>query len=394
MNAIRFLLRKYLFPSDTNLLSFAMWVSVAGVALGIAQLVVVLAVMSGFLNVFQEKYTRISGEIIVLPRLSRPDPNLVEKIQSVNNVEALTPIVLGQGMIIKEGVSGAVLEGIDLKTTDQVTPWETIRTTDWEMPPPSQKNWIWVGAHLAKKLSIQKGDEVRVLIADSAGNRVYPFVVTAITKFGIYEHDNRYAYVDLDYLKEIEKSVGDPIYKIKARSSKNLRETADTLKETLGHTASVKVWNEIHKNIFRAVEHQKGMLFLVLEIIVALSAINVINLLMMSVQNKRRDIAILRAMGIRFKSLFSFFLIQGAAVGLIGILLGIGLGLAACFFFEKFQPRLLSESIYNVTLLPFKVELVDVALVSLVAFVLCCLFSVIPATRAAREKPTEVLRYE
>ncbi len=394
MRAVRFLLSKYLFPKDTGLLSFALWVSVLGVALGIAQLIVVLAVMTGFLNVFQSKYTRISGEIVVLPRLSRQDPGLQEKITSSKGVLAATPITLGQGMLIKDGVTGSVLEGIDLATTAKVTPWETIWQTKPATLTPEHNNWIWVGVQLAKKLSINVGDEIRVLIPDSSGNRIYPFTVTAITKFGIYEHDSRYAYVDLNYLKTIEKSANDPLFKVKTTGEKSIEEVADTLRDKLGHLASVKVWSEIHKNIFRAVQHQKGMLFLVLEIVVALAGINVINLLMMSVQNKRRDIAILRTMGMRFRSLFTFFLIQGAMVGLMGIVLGIGMGVGASYFFEKFQPNLLSESVYNVTRLPFKVQLEDVAAVSVVAFVICCLFSVIPAIRAARQRPTEVLRYE
>ncbi len=394
MNAVRFLLNKYLFPKETNLLSFAMWISVLGVALGIAQLVVVLAVMTGFLNVFQEKYTNISAEIVVVPRLSQPHKDLPGKIRETSSVSAVTPISLGQGMIIKDGVSGAVLEGIDLKTTTQVTPWESIWVEKPATLEPKEQNWIWVGVNLAKKLSLKQGDEVRVLIPDAKGNRIYPFQVTALTKFGIYEHDTRYAYIDIDYLKVIEQKSTDPIYKIKTTNPKKVSETAEALKSNLGPLAIVKVWSEMHKNIFRAVEHQKGMLFLVLEIVVALSAINVINLLMMSVQNKRRDIAILRAMGMRFRSLFSFFLIQGGAVGILGIILGIILGVFACYGFEKFQPRLLNESVYNVSTLPFKVEILDVAAVSIVAFILCCLFSVIPAIRAAKEKPTEVLRYE
>jgi len=394
MKAVRFLLSKYLFPKDTGLLTFALWVSVIGVALGIAQLIVVLAVMTGFLNVFQEKYTHISGEIVVLPRLSRPDTSLKDKILSTKGVLAATPISLGQGMLIKDGVTGSVLEGIDLPTTQSVTPWNDIWLEKPESLTPLNNNWIWVGVQLAKKLSIKTGDEIKVLIPDSMGNKIYPFQVTGITKFGIYEHDSRYAYVDLNYLRTIEKSANDPIYKIRTDGSSSIEDTSELLKEKLGHLASVKVWSEIHKNIFRAVTHQKGMLFLVLEIVVALAGINVINLLMMSVQNKRRDIAILRTMGMRFRSLFAFFLVQGAMVGILGIVLGIGLGVGASFLFEKYQPNLLSETVYNVSRLPFKVQLMDVVSVSAVAFIICCLFSVIPAMRAAKQKPTEVLRYE
>ena len=115
---------------------------------------------------------------------------------------------------------------------------------------------------------------------------------------------------------------------------------------------------------------------------------------MMSAQHRRRDIAILRAMGMRFRSVLAFFVIQGTLVGVVGIVCGVGVGLLVCRAIAEFQPAILSESIYNVTRLPIRVELLDVTLVAIAALGLCLVFSTIPAIRAALERPVQTLRYE
>jgi len=132
----------------------------------------------------------------------------------------------------------------------------------------------------------------------------------------------------------------------------------------------------------------------VLDIVVALAGMNVINLLMMSTYQRKRDVAILRAMGMRFKSIVFFFVGQGTLVGLMGIGSGVLLGFGLCHLVERFQPELLSEAIYNVTRLPLKVQLGDLILVCGAALLLCMVFSVIPALKAALSRPVQALRYE
>ena len=396
MGANTFLLKRYLFPEKGNLLTLALWISMAGVALGIVLLMVVLAVMSGFLGLFQENYTRITSEIVVIPKGQKiPNDELRLKISETDGVAGATPFQLGQGMVLKGGVGGVVLEGIDLETTYAVTPWERVFT---EKPlhdkQQSTQYWIWLGKQLADKLSIKSGEVIDVLIAEGDARRVIPFTVTAITKFGIYDHDLHYARIDLRILNELFRRNQEPMYKVKVGHGYGIDEAAQKLKSHVGNLANVKQWSEINQNVFLAVEHQKRMLFLVLEIVIALAAMNVVNLLMMSTHHRRRDMAILRAMGMKVRGVFLFFLGQGAAVGALGIGSGIVLGYAACWAAERFQPELLSESVYNVTKLPFRIDLVDVLLVSGVAFVLCVLFSALPAWRAAVAKPVQALRYE
>lgn len=380
------------------MLGLALWISVAGVILGIAQLIVVLAVMSGFLDLFRVNYTRISSEVVVIPRhRSLHQESFQTTIGQVPAIEAVTPSGLAQAMVLgKGGIAGVVLEGIDRKSSASVTPWDSI----WMKPPDSKLEagnsyWIWLGEQLAKKLHVGVGDKVEVMVADSKTRKVVPFVVTAISKFGIYDHDLRYARVDLNVLNELFRKFHlEPFYKCKVRPGFSIDVAADQLRAELGQFATIKRWNDINQNIFLAVQHQKRLLFFILEILVGLAAVNVVSLLLMSAHQKRRDIAILRTMGLRVWKVVSLFLVQGAMVGLIGVTLGVVLGFAACGLLQVLQPAILSEAVYNVSKLPVRIEAKDVMLIAGAGFLVCVLFSFLPALRAALKQPVEALRYE
>jgi lipoprotein-releasing system permease protein len=397
VRACLFLLRHYLFPKGGNLLSFALWVSVVSVALGTAQLILVLSVMSGFLEYLEARYTTITSQVVVRPRKTEKyDPSFRKEIESVSGVRSVTPFGLGQGMLIKTGVSGVNLEGIEWESSQHVTPWKDI----WVERPDFEKqkaepHWIWLGKQLADKVQAKVGDEVQLLLPDEKKQTVVPFRVTGIIKYGIYEQDRRHAIIDMaSYNEWFGRFSQQPWYKIKLADGAELEKVALDLREVVDIRGSVQPWYEFHQNVFHAVQHQKKMLFVVLEIIVALAALNVINLLMMSAHHRKRDMAILRAMGFRYRSTVFFFVAQGAAVGISGILFGTGLGWVTCRLFERFQPAILSEEIYNVTRLPLKTNLGDVAAIGVVAFFLCVVFSVLPALKAASQRPVEALRYE
>jgi lipoprotein-releasing system permease protein len=313
-------------------------------------------------------------------------------LESIPGIKAVSPFHLSQSMLIKNGVGGVTLEGISFEESKKVTPWEKI----WVEKPnldPTIANWIWIGKGLATKLNVKKGDTVQLMISGDQ-MRTEPFVVTGITKFGIYEHDLRYSYIDLKKLEELfYRRPLEPLYKV-ALSGISIDEGYLRLKEHLGDLATVRKWSDINQNIFRAVQHQKIMLFWVLDIVIALAGMNVINLLMMSTYQRKRDVAILRAMGMRFKSIVLFFVGQGTVVGTIGIGVGVLLGLALCELVERFQPAILSEAIYNVNKLPLKVQASDVSLICIMALLLCIVFSVIPALKAALSQPVQALRYE
>jgi len=392
---ILFLLRRYLVPKEGNLLSFALWVSVIGVVIGIVQLMLVLSVMSGFLDFLETKYTAISSDIVVIPKGSSSSEQIKKLLEAIPEVKATTPFGLGQSMVVKTGVAGVTLEGIDLGTASLVTDWDKIL-----LAPPIQDSrvkagqWIWLGSQLAKKLQASVGDSVEILIPGQK-NQLEPFIVSGITKFGLYDHDLHYARIDLNVLKRIfNKENVSSLFKVKLKSGVPLYQGAKAIRSKLKQQVQIKTWNQINQNLFLAVEDQKRRLFLVLEIIVGLAGVNVISLLMMSAHYRRRDMAILRAMGLKARGVFLFFIAQGLVVGTIGVVVGVGSGILACKLVERFQPSILSEAIYNTSRLPFKIQLGDVLMISGAALTLCVVFSIVPALRAAYAKPVEALRYE
>lgn len=396
MPAVSFLLKRYLLPKEGNLLAFALWISVVGVALGIAVLMLVLSVMSGFQAFLQERYTRITSEIVLIPRdVHRKDKTFAQVLKETEGVKAYSPFGMAQGMVFHKGVGGAVIEGVDLDSSSLVTPWKEVWVGEpkWDLQR-GDVPWIWLGVGLAKKLKVSVGDEISVMVGEG-GNGTVKFRVTCLTHFGIYDHDQRYAYMALETLKKYfpTKST-ENYYKVKLTSPALVELTAKTLKSELKMSATVKPWYELNKNIFLAVADQKRMLFIVLLVVVALSGVNVINLLMMSTHHRRRDIAILRAMGMRFWGVVTFFVMQGVAVAVLGIVVGVGLGFALCRLVEKYQPALLSEAIYNVTKLPIRIQLNDLGMICSTAFVLCVIFSVVPGLRAALMRPVQTLRVE
>ena len=393
IHGLGFLMRRSLFPKGGSLLTLALWISVSGVALGVAMLMLVLSVMSGFLDFLQTRYTEITSPIVVIPKGEVTSQSTFKKtLESIPGIKAVSPFHLSQSMLIRNGVGGVTLEGVSFEDSKRVTPWEKI----WVEPPnldPAVSNWIWIGKGLANKLNIKKGDTVQLMVSGEQ-MRTEPFVVTGITKFGIYEHDLRYSYIDLKKLEELfYRRPIEPLYKV-ALSGISVDQGYQLLKEHLGELATVRKWSDINQNIFRAVQHQKIMLFWVLDIVIALAGMNVINLLMMSTYQRKRDVAILRAMGMRFKSIVLFFVGQGTVVGMIGISVGVLLGLVLCEVVERFQPAILSEAIYNVSKLPLKVQASDVSLICVMALLLCIVFSVIPALKAALSQPVQALRYE
>jgi lipoprotein-releasing system permease protein len=255
--------------------------------------------------------------------------------------------------------------------------------------------WIWLGQQLANKLHVKPGDKVDLLVADGNSKKIIPFTVTGILKFGIYDHDLRYARLDIQILNEVfSKYKLEPFYKCKVRETSSVDEAYTHAKNVLSKRAVIKKWSDVNKNIFQAVHHQKMLLFLILQIVIGLAAMNVVSFLLINTHQKRRDIGILQAMGMRAKHVLSVFVLQGAVVGFFGVVIGIVLGWILCQVIVFFQPEFLSEAIYNITRLPIRIRWSDVALMGTMALGLCTVFSFLPALSITLRGSLDSLRHE
>ncbi|MBI1862402.1 MAG: ABC transporter permease [Deltaproteobacteria bacterium] len=379
------LLKRYSIPRG-NLTTFAMGVAVLGVAIGIAQLMLVLSVMSGFEDMLKTNYTRITSDLVVFGEgVKEAD------IRKDKRVLATTESYFSQALLTgKASVAGVVLEGIDPKTSESVTNWHSVMQKG---PVKVMGDWIWLGYACAEKLGVGVGEQVEITLFDGRKRKAVPVTVAGITKFGIYDHDKRYARIDNALFIRLF-GARNPIYKLKLVARVDPEGVKPALQKRLGRSAHIRLWNELHRNQFLAVQHQKKLLFLVLQIVIALAGINVVNLLVMNTHFRNRDLAILRAMGMPRISVFKIFLTQGLLIGLCGVVGGVALGVVVCFVVEHFQPNILSEAVYNVTRLPIVIQPLDVVALSAAALFLCLVFSVFPAWRATRRSPMEALRNE
>jgi len=244
----------------------------------------VISVMSGFQKYSKDTYTIITSELLVDP-YEDSAPGVQERLEAIAGVAATTPVAIGQGMVVKNGVGGVYLIGTDLDSSYSVTPWEGL-LAEGPVEQATDLNWIWVGFQLAKKLRIGLGDKVNVLFVRNQRKRVIPFEVTALTKFGMYEHDLRYARIDFDVAREIFQVSMPPRYQVKLEENADLEEVKNLILKEMGEDVYVTPWYEMNKNHFASIEHQKQWLFLILEIIVLLASLNVVNLLLMSAHNK------------------------------------------------------------------------------------------------------------
>lgn len=377
------LLKRYLLPRG-NLTTFAMAVAVLGVAIGIATLMLVLSVMSGFEDLLKRNYTRITSDMVVFGGgVKRGDLKLGRDVVGVTESYYSQALLSGHGR-----VAGVVLEGVDPITSKAVTDWNTV----FQSPLLKvEGNWIWLGYACAQKMGVAKGDTIEIVTFNGRKKEAIPVTVAAITKFGIYDHDKRYARIDNRLFKKLFGG-RNPVLKVRLAPFTDAETVRTILRRTIGEDVQIRLWNELHRNQFLAVQHQKKLLFLVLQIVVALSAINVVNLLVMNTYFRNRDLAILRAMGMARRDVFLLFLVQGIIIGACGVLGGIGLGVIVCFVVEHFQPHILSEAVYNVTRLPIVIRFDDVMILSVAALTVCLVFSVFPAWRATRRPPMMALR--
>ncbi len=394
MSVILYLLRRIFLPARHGLLQFTSWVAIGSVALAVAQLIIVLAVLSGFLRFFETSYSRMASDIIAIPHnrnLSVHD--LKQELDKEQELSATSLFAVREGMASHQGLAaGMVLEGIDPRNTFRVIPWQQLWVDKSSTLMPPHGKWIWLGVQLAKKLHIQLHDTLSVLVPSEGRPVRLSLEVTALYKSGIYEHDLHYAATDLATLKELSPQDQNELVQCKCAPQSNLKDTVAHLRQHFGERAHFKTWIDLHHNMLLAVRQQKLMLFFILQIVVALAFMNVVNLLLMSHESRKEEVAILRILGLPRRGLLAVCLLQGMTIGAVGIGLGIVLGCAATYLLGTVSPVTLNESIYNVTALPVHIHIFDVFFIAVAAFVVCTVVSFLSGLQTTFRTPLGALR--
>lgn len=391
------------------LVSLITLISLAGVAVGVAALIVVLAVMSGVGETWKEKILGVNAHVVVLEYGHSMEDyrQVVQACQGVEGVTGAEPFIYSQVMLSAfSGVSGAILRGIDPVGAEKSGVFAANLASgslaDLSRQGPGESPGIILGAELALNLSLGVGDSLRVI---SPLGRVTPlggrapatrqFTVRGIFKSGMYEYDNTLAYVSLSQAQDF-LNLGDTVTGVEVRVADVYR--ADRVKagilDRLDGTYWARDWMQMNRNLFFALSLEKFAMFVILMLIVFVAALNIISALIMVVTEKTRDIAILKSMGATDGSVMRIFIFQGMTIGILGSMLGLAGGVGLGRLLGRYQFIKLPADVYYIDTLPVRIEALDVALVVGVTLAISLVATIYPAWRAARLNPVEALRYE
>ena len=396
-------------------------VSTLGVALGVASLVVVLSVTSGFEREFQQKVLAVNGHLIATgygkPDMAETEQEAADMSKKLAKLPGLVKIErfsLSSGEVMI-GKVGANLKGLDLTKggNDLASAVEQGRFEDLGRPatcrskpfiageeagPPEDAGRILLGIELAHKVKAKVGDCVSILVPFPAkGDSIppsYPFKVVGIFHLGFNEYDSRLAYVNIEDAKRLA-GARQSIFGIELRfedpmKALGLVETAENL---LGPAFRVIDWRSLNANLFTALTMQKVVISIVLLIIIVVAAFNILASLFLIVRTKEREIAILGSMGARPRPILGIFLAAGAIVGMAGGGLGLTLGLALCSIVSRYGYGL-DPKVYLIERLPVQISPVEVMLVPALALAICLVATLYPAIKASRLRAVDGLRQD
>jgi lipoprotein-releasing system permease protein len=395
-----------------HFISFISLISMLGIMLGIVALIVVLSVMNGFHKEIRERILSMASHATLTDPYGgmgnwRP---VLEEVRAHRDVVGAAPFVEVQAMLVgPSNVSGALVRGIIPKEEDQVAEVRRDMVSGSIDDLEDGAFNIVLGQDLAMYLGVGVGDKVRVVTPQVSATpvgimpRLKRFNVSGIFSVGMADYDRNAAFIQLrDGAKLL--SLGDAVsgIRLKLEDLWQAPRLAREIAYDLGGSYRVVDWTQVHSNFFRALAVEKRMMSIILFLIVAVAAFNIVSTLVMVVTDKQSDIAVLRTLGLSPGRVMGVFMVQGTAIGFVGTILGVVAGVLLALNLEPiiagieslFGVHFLDPSIYYISELPSDVHLSDVWLIASAAFLMSVVATLYPAWRAANTQPAEALRYE
>ena len=390
--------------------SFIAFTSMAGIVVGVWALIVVLSVMNGFQLELRNRILSVASHIEVRGFPELKDPNAVTALARRNpHVVASAPYVLGQAMLSAGDANrGVLIRGVDPAKEDTVADIgrHMVRGSFDSLTPTSFN--IVLGSELARGLGVHVGDSVVAItpqgIVTPAGTlpRIKTFRISGIFEINMSEFDSGLAFINIDDAQKLYRLDNANGIRLKLDDMFAAPRVATELLSVMPVDADVRDWTRNHANFFRAVAIEKRMMFIILTLIVAVAAFNIVSAQVMVVTDKKADIAILRTLGAAPKSILAIFMIQGMLIGVIGTVIGVVTGVLTALNIDVIVPALeralhvqfLDKTVYYISDLPSDLQSGDVITVAAIALLLALAATVYPSWRAARVNPAEALRYE
>lgn len=382
------------------------FLSITGICLGVMTLIVVIAVITGYKETVKERLLSITPHIVVKRNLSNilNFQTALETIAKTPGVKSASPFVSCQAILRSASrTSGTAIQGVDVETVNQVITFlnaEMLAQYHKSRKASLPDQGIILGKRLAEELDVQVGDGVQLISAQ--GNMLsfsrmpttQQFHVVDLFESGIYDFDKTLGFISINTVQDLLGLHRDEATRIEVRvadiySADRIRKS---IVETLGREYWAYDWMENYKSFFSALKLQKAVLFIILTLIVVVAAFNIAGTQFMMVMEKKKDIAILRAMGATEKQIRRIFLLKGMATGLIGTILGGLIGMILCGLLSRYHFIDLPADVYYVSTLPVQIRAFDVAGIFLAALCICFVAAVYPAQRAAGLNPADAIR--
>ena len=406
-----FIGRRYLRAKQKQaFISLITILSIAGVAVGVMALIVVIAVMTGFEAVLKSRILGGQSQVMLMRRGDTFSDyrRVLQEVEKIDGVEAATPFILSQILLrAKQGTTGAVLRGIDpasaglvIETLQQVNLSEPISEDSSKILSPTIPGII-LGRELARNLGVSEGNVIHLIspqgMLSPIGHvpAIKQFKVTGFFESGMYEFDQTFAFI---HLKDAQKLLRMPDavsgLDIRVADIYDARNVAQKITAKLGFPYWARDWMQMNRNLFKALKLERRVMFIILALIVLVAAFNIASSLIMMVMGKTRDIAILKAMGATTLSIRKIFVFNGMVIGFIGTFVGLMLGLVICKLLKHIDIHELTGDIYLFTTsLPVKLDVVDVFSIIIAALIICFLATLYPARQAAKLNPVDAIRY-